>query len=559
MANDSVNPTALAHKTSARTSQHAQSASASLLPTVPPWAAFLPGSTALLLTTLSLLCCVLPSLNAQTSVSIPAIADVSHVHQTIDHFSASDAWSMQHVGLWSETNRTRVADLLFSTNNGIGLSAWRFTLNAGFDRTITPQRRRVQSWRTAEGFLVASNQYDWSRQPGQRWFLSAAKARGVEQFIALVYSAPTNFTRNGHVYCKDGLGTSNLKPGYEAPFAAYMADVLAHFKTNAVESERVAFDYLMPVNEPFWEWNGRTQEGSRYSNEDIIRLTRALRSALDERGLETEIVLAEAGDLPGLYAVRQDISVKYGATYGNYLRAFEGITNLIARNLSAHSYFTDFPANDPAHDLVGVRRELRRHLDAQPHWRFWQSEYCILGPGGPRRDLTMRSALDVARVIWADLTIANAAAWHWWLSISESDYKDGLLYTDFLKRGDRETLYTSKILWTLGHWSRFVRPGWKRVELAGFDDVHGLMASAFVDPDANSVAMVFVNHSAKERRVKPGVKNLDTNRSVTSWSRWITSDDPAHNLAPLPAIAPEGECFIPAKSVITLIASIRRS
>lgn len=481
----------------------------------------------------------------------PATANLAAGRQTIDNFAASDAWSMQNVGLWNNTNRTTVADLLFTTNNGIGLSAWRFNLMAGFDPTVLPGTL-WQQWRTGNGFLVASNQYDWTRQPGQRWFLAAAKARGIDQFIAMVYSAPTNFTRNGHVYCSDGVGTSNLKPGYENAFAQYLADVLAHFATNSDSAERVMFNDIMPVNEPFWEWNGNSQEGSRYSNADIVSLATALRSALDARGLATQIVLAEAGDLLSLYSTRDDISSKYGASYGNYLSAFDSITNILSPHLSAHSYFTDNPTNQ----LVPVRETLRSEFAAHPRWNYWESEYCVLGSAGPGRDLTMTTALNVGRVIWADLAIANASAWHWWLAMSQADYKDGLLYTDFWQPGDDESIYCSKNFWAFGQWSRFIRPGWRRVELPDYKNVFGLMSAAFVDPATNSIAMVFVNHSDNSRRIAPRAINLPAGKVVASWSPWITSPAPSDNLSPLPPIGPEDDCFIPANSVLTLVGNM---
>ena len=62
--------------------------------------------------------------------------------QTMAYFSASDAWSMQFIGLWPEEKQNQVADWLFSTENdangqpkGIGLSLWRF--NVGADRKST--------------------------------------------------------------------------------------------------------------------------------------------------------------------------------------------------------------------------------------------------------------------------------------------------------------------------------------------------------------------------------------------------------------------------------------
>lgn len=58
--------------------------------------------------------------------------------QVMEHFGASDAWSMHVLGKWPEEKQKQIADWLFSTENdangkpkGIGLSLWRFNLGAG--------------------------------------------------------------------------------------------------------------------------------------------------------------------------------------------------------------------------------------------------------------------------------------------------------------------------------------------------------------------------------------------------------------------------------------------
>lgn len=484
-----------------------------------------------------------------TPTPAPAMANVGVVHQTMENFSASDAWSMQMIGAWSEANKNLIAELLFSTNTGIGLSAWRFNLAAGYDPTVQSARPGWQPWRTENGFLVASNSYDWNRQAGQRWFLSAAKAWGVNQYIADCYSPPTNFTRNGRVYSTDTTYSSNLKPGYEPAFAQFIGDVLAHFKTNPVVSERINFNYVMPVNEPFWDWASDKQEGCRYGNADIISLTRALSAALKARGLDTQIVLPEAGNIASLY---QQQSVKYGESYGNYMSAFSGITNLTANILSAHSYFSDNVTNQ----LVSQRQTLHTRMAANPFWKYWQTEYCVLQWG---RDLTMTTAMNVARVIWADLTVADASAWQWWLSISPADYKDGLLYTDYFYPGDRESLFCSKNFWAFGQWSRFIRPGWKRVGMTSYSNVFGLMSAGFVSPATNSLAMVFVNAGANSQLIAPSVTGLGADSAVSYWSPWITSDRPSDNLSPLPPCAPGGTIEIPTNSIVTLVATIASS
>ena len=69
--------------------------------------------------------------------AVKFIIQSDHPQQTMEYFSASDAWSMNRIGLWSENVQTQVADWLFSTENdekgypkGIGLSLWRFNIGA---------------------------------------------------------------------------------------------------------------------------------------------------------------------------------------------------------------------------------------------------------------------------------------------------------------------------------------------------------------------------------------------------------------------------------------------
>ncbi len=67
--------------------------------------------------------------------------------QVMEHFGASDAWSMHVLGKWPEEKQKQIADWLFSTENdangkpkGIGLSLWRFNLGAGSTGRATPAR-----------------------------------------------------------------------------------------------------------------------------------------------------------------------------------------------------------------------------------------------------------------------------------------------------------------------------------------------------------------------------------------------------------------------------------
>lgn len=468
--------------------------------------------------------------------------------QTMDNFAASDCWSMQKIGAWSLENRNRVADLLFSREKGIGLSAWRFNIGAG----ICPELG-AGSWRTAETFETGEGRYDWSRQGPEQWFLGAAKERGVRQFIAFANSPPARMTRNGLTFCTPESGETNLKQGYEGQYAVYLADVLEHFRRHPDPSRRVEFGWISPVNEPQWEWNYPGQEGNRVPNDTIKAIYRALDKELKQRGLSTRILGVESGSLaiPGMTG-----SVDmHGAKYGDYVRDFCGdpeMERIMGRLICSHSYRADLVP----HSMVNARIRLRNLMDKYPGWKFWQSEYCILqgskGQGGGGRDLGMDTALEVARVIHHDLVLLNAAAWQWWTAVSPERFKDGLIYTDYRSPGDAETVHPSKMLWALGNFSRFIRPGARRIALEGASETKGLLGSAWDDEETGCVVVVFVNMADAPETVRIEAGRVP-GRTVRHWTPWLTTAAPGDDLRRGETFSAGRDHVIPPRSVVTLV------
>ena len=112
---------------------------------------------------------------AQTAVHYKI--ETKNPQQVMEHFSASDAWSTQYVGLWPKEKREQIADWLFSMEmdvqgcpKGIGLSLWRFNIGAG--STEQGDSSQIGSpWTRTECFLQADGTYNWNKQKGQRNFL----------------------------------------------------------------------------------------------------------------------------------------------------------------------------------------------------------------------------------------------------------------------------------------------------------------------------------------------------------------------------------------------------
>ncbi|HEX4808460.1 MAG TPA: glycoside hydrolase, partial [Bryobacteraceae bacterium] len=484
---------------------------------------------------------------------IQDIIDLDHEHQVIDNFGASDAWSMQELGTWSIENRNRVADLLFSQVDGIGLSCWRFNIGGGLNPTIT------NPWRTAETFEVAEGRYDWTRQAGERWFLQAAKERGVPQFLAFVNSPPGRMTRNGLTFCNKNEDTTNLKPGYEGQYARYLADILDHFRTDPDVGQRIDFAYISPVNEPQWDWAGHAQEGNRASDDDIKRILRSLHSELERRNSPTQIAALESGSLPDMWQLDAKATATWKAPYGNYIDTFLGdpaLKAIMSDRISYHDYGSDRIAGE----LVQHRTRLGEKIRQYPGCKLWMSEYCVLtgseGRGGRGRDLSMNTALDIARIIHLDLTLVGVSAWQWWTAVSGVSFKDGLIYTDWKKAGDPESIYPARLLWVLGNYSRFVRPGMRRVEMVIQNQaIDAIMGSAYKNDEKRQVVAVYVNMSTT-----PQSRQLDFKLGRRAWTvrsitPYITSDTPGYELKREAPFSPAVQVVnIPARSVVTLVA-----
>lgn len=505
---------------------------------------------------------------------VTVMVDTQRTYQEIHGFGASDAWRCQFIGKnWPLEKRERIADLLFSREvdaqgnpKGIGLSIWRFYIGAGSAEQGDSSGIR-NPWRRAECFQHPNGTYDWNKQEGQRWFLHAAKKRGVDRFLAFTISAPVHMTLNGKAFHGSDRHNMNIIPEKLPDYADFLVEVVDHFE----KEEKIRFDYLSPINEPQWLWEKATQEGTPATNVDMYNFTRLLSERLSRRGLATEVLLGEAGSIQYLYSAvdnhgnDRQIKTFFGK---NSPLNIVGLPN-VRRAISGHSYFTTWPVEK----LVRHRRALRDTILAvDPSLEYWQTEFCILERnddvgGGGRRDLGMKTALYYARVIHHDLVLAHANSWQFWTAVSNADYKDGLVYIDNGNNGianynhpDTKALQydghvrESKTLWAFGNYSRFVTPGMKRIHVEIQDETArgDLMISGYKDEKTGKLALVAVNTSSSEQIIK-----LDLAKRMTKKRLDMYTTSAEHNLAYSESDA--NRVKIPARSVITLVGELKNN
>ncbi|MGF1696808.1 xylanase [Vibrio kyushuensis] len=450
--------------------------------------------------------------------------DTSTTYQTMHSFGASDAWTINPlINHWIENGQEehveQLAELLFSTENGIGLSAWRVNIGAG----SAEQGRSSQisdTFRRAELLMAEPNgEIDTSKQLGQIRMMQEAQALGVDEFVAFINSPPHWATKNGLTYPANftdfgGVGSTNLDPEQEENFVNFMVSVLDYLQKEA----GVPVNHISPINEPTWDWEGGTpQEANRYNMDELKSLYFKLDDALKQANLSTPVavdgaeVVEYTAALSDEYKIQFDHGAYTGAMnsrnqglYKNYIDELLGdeqMRDVLHNKISVHGYWSDHVPER----MGDLRDLLRQNVDSvSPGAEIWMSEICILGGEGDVRSFgghgyeadDMDLAIHVAKVMHRDLTRLNASAWHWWLAVTPYNYKDGLLKID--SSLDADTLEETKLFWTVGNYSRFIRPGFERVSLDGHDDLNGLMASSYYSEEEGQLVTVVVNASSTQ-------------------------------------------------------------
>ncbi|MCC7103939.1 MAG: beta-glycosidase [Chloroflexi bacterium] len=386
---------------------------------------------------------------ADPASSLPARVSVSPA-QTMQGFGAAGAWWPNDLVKFAPAVREAVADMLFG-KSGIALSVYRYNIGGGGVEVKNPVR-------APESFLVSPGTYDWGKDPGGRLFLRMAAERGVPLLIGFVNSAPPIWTANG-ASCG-----GKLAPGAEEAYARYLVDVVARFR----EAEGITLSYVSPMNEPDYLFETCGQEGMGVVPDQRATVVQAVGRELAARAPYCRII-ADESSKTGEHFMRE-ASRWLGAG---------GTANDVAA-LAVHRY--DFPNN--------LILERARDLAERFGKPLWSTEICCFdsrtGSWGQQYDPTIAGALMMANFMWQGMTVANDAAFHWWVACSseigadlsqdptavnrpnDDGWNDGLLYYDakFATNGNQR-IYPTKRYYAMGNFSRYVRPGDRRHDVLG--------------------------------------------------------------------------------------------
>ncbi len=502
--------------------------------------------------------------------------DLDAKKQTIRNFASSDAWNTERIGkYWPAEKKNELAALLFSTEKdgngnpiGIGLSGWRFNIGAGTAEQGNASRISNAS-RRSEGFLNADSvTCNWNKQIGQQWFLKEAAVRyNVHHIIGWVNSPPVLYTKENIGFRDFGTPMSTiLKTENFGYYARFLADVVEHF-----EGEGVHFDYISPLNEPQWGWapavSGGTvdQEGSPWTNREIHDVALAINHEFSTRSISTEIFLSEAGSIANLLGgtghADNQLTMFWDENSPLSLSGTPAFSNIV----SFHSYWSDYGSLlvDERSSLFGNARLLN------PVPELWQTEYSLLGSGyregypGSQKLSEMDCALSLAKIITADLNIANTSAWQWWTTFDKGKH-DGesrfcLIEAYTNTENDNGEYHLNKLFFAFGNFSHFIRPGMIRIGTTRSDELtleetyHDVVFSAYTNDAENQLVFLAVNFTSEARAVTLSLAQT-AGKTLKNQSLFLT--DEFSNLTKQQIDLSAGNLVIPARSVVTITADL---
>lgn len=426
-------------------------------------------------------------------------------YQTMEGFGASAAWWAQDVGGWTETTaqgnevRSEILTLLYG-DEGIDLDIYRYNLGAGSKADDTSDYS--DPWRKTQSFIASDGSVDYSLDANAVWCMQKAVELGTQNIVFFSNSAPDTMTMNGKVhsdadissvdYVADDGNTvyyslPNLDTAQYANFANYVLDAVEHFR-----AEGIPVTAISPVNEPQWAWQGG-QEGCHYEPDEVVALYKVFLSEMQNRGLDDlELSMFESGQ-------------PFGDTLKRYLEPImeDDALSKVIQGLDTHSYW------GTSEDKAKTARYLNRKYRGLP---VRCTEWTEMTNG---KDVTMDSALTLCGTVMEDLTVLDAESWSYWIAVSAYDYRDGLIYVD----RDAHTYETTKRLYALGNFSKFVEPGAVRVKAETGKD-SPLSAVAFDNGD--TLALVVMNSTDS---AQPLTLNFNRAAQFSEFSAYVTDAD----------------------------------
>jgi len=402
--------------------------------------------------------------------SVEITVDSTVAFQKIDGMGLSDGPGPQQMASMSRKRREKIYDCLFS------------------DLKISIFRHRIHVMKDGTCFETEPGKYNINYDPVRLELLKAAKKRGVERFMACVWTPPLRMKT-----VSTPTGKGRLKKGFREAYCRYLAEYLIRFRTKA----GIRFDWLSVQNEP----TVMGVYGCRFSPRGLAEFTKYLQSYLSKRKVSVQLALSDG--------------VGWAKT-AQYLNPFRKTGDLPFSLVTTH----DYKGVKGRTEVLTFVREKKLPL--------WLTEQCDHREIVPHYENGVKWACKVIE----DFELGINAWFHWCFVA---------LDTPKGQKGQKEssgliTVYPDKDKYTfpwryffLKHFYRNIRPG--AVRIRATSNRQDVKVMGVRDADKNRLAVFIVNTgqtsmpvNLKFTQFQKGtvIENVTTERSKYATGRPVT-------------------------------------
>lgn len=424
---------------------------------------------------------------------------------------------------WSPAMTDAVADRLFGTEEGqLGLTILRIGMNP-----------EGQPYNGANC---------WSD-------IEKASARGVQYFIGTLWSPPARMKSNNSI-----TGGGHLLPEYYEEWS----DTIVAFPGLVKQNTGVDLYGMSPQNETdfascgFDEPCNGNYDTTVFTGREYAELAAIVGPKLHALDPPVKMIAPEASEWIHVWSNESGCcSEPGGLGSSDPLDCGFPATNPACDDYNGYDYghaLFNHPTAWQYVDILGTHQYDTQVAepwpadvpDKKPVWQTEMSGVKWWKEQGPSTHI--ENGVAVARWIHNALTVGEASAWLWWWYQALGDTNEGLLLADGTE---------TKRMWTLGNYSRFIRPEYTRVEVTG-EIPASVLLTAFAGP-AGTVVVVAVNEDTAAAELPITIAG---GTAPAELSRWVTSasDDLA---AQAPVAVTDGifTASLPAMSVTTFVGN----
>jgi glucuronoarabinoxylan endo-1,4-beta-xylanase len=401
--------------------------------------------------------------------------DWSRTAQEIDGFGASGAFHMAG-------DLMDFPDILFSQSKGAGLSIVRNFVGDGGSwgsKTNGPS----PSIEPQEGV------WSWTGDEDEIWLMKEAGKRGCTRYVSTVWSPPAWMKTNNNV-----IG-GHLRPDKYQAFAEYLSMYVRGYK----EHHGIDIYAISLANEP----DITVKYSSCYwTGKEFHDFLKYLIPVFDRDKITAKVIVGEHSawtENPVLESLADSVTAARIDIVG------------------VHAYGTS--DRDPFPPIAQRSGPLVETLKQKK--KIWQTEAANLGRNYP----DIRDGIYWAKVLHTHVADNRTNGWLYWWAMSPYPAGGSMVHMD-----TKTNTYTvDKRLYTIGNYSRFVKPGYFRVQ-TNSELSTGVLVSAYKNEQARQLVVVVINENVNPRDLELRLNGINATKAAP----WRTSQ--TEDLAGLPEL-----------------------